>query len=51
MKTCNVEGCFKMVVVHEPSSDYFALAQGKRSKRGVTCVRIGDGVWSDIEIL
>ena len=39
------------VSASEPSSDYFALAQGKRSKRGVTCVRIGDGVWSDIEIL
>lgn len=39
------------VSASEPSSDYFARATGKRSTRGVTCVRIGDGVWSDIEIL
>ena len=39
------------VSASEPSSDYFALANGKRSTRGVTCVRIGNGVWSDIEIL
>lgn len=39
------------VSASEPSSDYFALATGKRSKRGVTCVRIGNGVWSHVEIL
>ena len=35
----------------EPSSDYFARSTGKRSKRGVTCVRVGNGIWSDVEIL
>ena len=35
----------------EPSSDYFALSRGKRSKRGVTCVSVCDGVWSDLAIL
>lgn len=32
----------------EPSSDYFARSTGKR---GVTCVRVGNGIWSDVEIL
>ena len=39
------------VSASEPSSDYFALSSGKRSKRGVTCVRVSEGVWSHLEIL
>jgi len=39
------------VSASEPSSDYFALAQGKRSKRGVTCFAIEGGAWTDLEIL
>ena len=39
------------VSASEPSSDYFALASGKRSKRGVTCVRVADRVWSHLEIV
>lgn len=39
------------VSASEPSSDYFARLSGKRSKRGVTCFKILDGVWSDLEIL
>lgn len=35
----------------EPSSDYFALSSGKRSKRGVTCFSVSNKVWSDLEIL
>lgn len=39
------------VSASEPSSDYFALSSGKRSKRGVTCFRVSAGVWTDLEIL
>lgn len=39
------------VSASEPSSDYFALSTGKRSKRGVTCFRVENGIWSDLEIL
>lgn len=35
----------------EPSSDYFALMSGKRSKRGVTCFSVRNKVWADLEIL
>lgn len=35
----------------EPSSDYFALATGKRSKRGVTCYSVSNKTWSNLEIL
>lgn len=39
------------VSASEPSSDYFALSTGKKSKRGVTCFRVCEGIWSDLEIL
>lgn len=39
------------VSASEPSSDYFALGSGKRSKRGVTCFSVSNGIWSNLEIV
>lgn len=39
------------VSASEPSSDYFALSSGKRSKRGVTCVQVSNRIWSGLEIV